>query len=109
MARAIHISDMHAGREDGRIVEELLLDIEQLSPDIVLAGGDFTQRSRSSQWKKASGWLQRITAPVLAVPGNHDIPLFDVGRRVADPFGRYRSHIALDLEPEPRSPTHSSP
>ena len=100
MSRAIHISDMHAGREDDRIVEELILDIEQMSPDLVLAGGDFTQRSRRSQWKKAAGWLSRISAPVLAVPGNHDIPLFDIGRRVADPFGRYRSHIALDLEPE---------
>lgn len=44
--------------------------------------------------------MDRISAPVLAVPGNHDIPLFDFGRRVVDPFGRYREHIASDLEPE---------
>ena len=100
MPRAIHISDVHAGRQDDRIVEELLLDIARLQPDVVFAGGDFTQRSRRSQWASAVKWLDRIEAPVLAVPGNHDIPLFDFGRRMLDPFGRYRSHIAEDLEPE---------
>lgn len=100
MARAIHISDVHAGRQDDRIVEELLLDIAQLEPELVLAGGDFTQRSRGSQWKTAAAWLERIQAPLLAVPGNHDIPLFDFGRRLLDPFGRYRSNISTDLEPE---------
>ncbi len=100
MARAIHISDVHAGRQDDRIVEELLLDISHHQPDLVFAGGDFTQRSRRSQWASAAKWLDRIEAPVLAVPGNHDIPLFDFGRRVLDPFGRYRTHVGNDLEPQ---------
>lgn len=100
MARAIHISDMHSGRQDDRIADELLLDIALLEPDVVLIGGDFTQRSRRAQWNRARGWLERIEAPVLATPGNHDIPLFDLPRRISSPFGRYRDAVAEDLEPE---------
>ena len=99
MLKAIHITDLHAGRHDVAAADELLLDIEAAGADIVLIGGDFTQRSRRSEWELAAGWLERISAPWLATPGNHDIPLFDVGRRIASPFGRYAEAVSTDLEP----------
>jgi len=100
MARAIHISDVHAGRQDDRIVEEMLLDIARLEPDVVLAGGDFTQRSRRAEWSRAAGWMDSLDSPVFATPGNHDLPLFDFPRRIVSPFGRYSEWIGNDLEPE---------
>ena len=97
MARAIHISDVHAGRQDDRIVEEMLLDIARLEPDVVLAGGDFTQRSRRAEWSRAAGWMDSLDSPVFATPGNHDLPLFDFPRRIVSPFGRYSEWIGNDL------------
>ncbi|MCX6394403.1 MAG: metallophosphoesterase [Solirubrobacterales bacterium] len=99
MLKAVHITDLHAGRHDVAAADELLLDIEAAGADIVLIGGDFTQRSRRSEWELAASWLERISAPWLATPGNHDIPLFDVGRRIASPFGRYAEAVSADLEP----------
>ncbi|MEI7888765.1 MAG: metallophosphoesterase [Actinomycetes bacterium] len=99
MLKAIHITDLHSGRHDRLAAEELLLDIAAADADIVLIGGDFTQRSRRSEWQLAAGWLDRIETPWIATPGNHDIPLFDVGRRIVSPFGRYSEAISADLEP----------
>ena len=100
MPRAIHISDVHAGREDRRIVQELLLDIAAMEPDVVVVGGDFTQRARTSQWRTAAGWLERIDAPWIATPGNHDMPLYAFPKRIRAPFASYREWISGDLEPE---------
>ena len=36
---------------------------------------------------------------VLAVPGNHDVPLYDVLRRFLAPLKRYKRHISEDLCP----------
>ena len=99
MLKAIHITDLHAGRHDLAAADELLLDIASAEADIVLIGGDFTQRSRRSEWERAAGWLEQIPVPWLATPGNHDIPLFDLGRRIISPFGRYAETVSADLEP----------
>ena len=99
MARIAHLTDMHAGREDGVAVAALLESIAEAAPDLVVVGGDLTQRSRRSQWRTARAWLDALPCDWIATPGNHDIPMFDVGRRIADPFGRFREFISPELEP----------
>ena len=99
MPRIAHLTDMHAGREDEAAVEALLKSIADAEPDLVVVGGDFTQRSRRSQWRTARAWLDAMPCEWIATPGNHDIPMFDVGRRIADPFGRFREFISPELEP----------
>ncbi len=47
--------------------------------------------------------MDRLGAPVLAVPGNHDIPLFDLWARLRRPYGPYSAAIGTDLEPVHRS------
>ena len=95
----LHLSDLHFGRVNNSLVEPLLAVAERLAPDLVVISGDFTQRARRSQYRAARAFLERLPAPRLVVPGNHDIPLWDVVRRFVRPLARYRHYIADDLEP----------
>ena len=94
-----HISDPHFGREDACIASALQAELAALQPDLVVVSGDLTQRAREDQFRAARAWLAGLTAPYLVVPGNHDIPLYDVVRRFLQPRERYREHITSDLSP----------
>jgi 3',5'-cyclic AMP phosphodiesterase CpdA len=94
-----HISDLHFGTEDPPVVEGLLADLAALSPALVVVSGDLTQRAKVPEFMAAREFLERIPYPRLVVPGNHDVPLYDVMRRFALPFRRYRSWICRDLQP----------
>jgi 3',5'-cyclic AMP phosphodiesterase CpdA len=95
----VHLSDLHFGRLDPRVVPPIIAAIHELRPDLVAISGDFTQRARISQFSEARRFLDALPRPQLVVPGNHDIPLYDVGRRFLSPLGRYRRFIADDVEP----------
>jgi len=66
--------------------------------------GDITQRARPAQFRAARAFTDRLGAPVLAVPGNHDIPLFDLWTRLRRPYARHVAEFGDDLEPEHASP-----
>jgi 3',5'-cyclic AMP phosphodiesterase CpdA len=73
--RILHVSDLHFGAGDDSILEQgLAALIERVSPELVIASGDLTNRGRRDQHELAAGFLHRLGPPVLAVPGNHDIP-----------------------------------
>jgi 3',5'-cyclic AMP phosphodiesterase CpdA len=73
--RILHVSDLHFGAADDPILERGLASlIDRVSPELVIASGDLTNRGRRSQHERAAGFLRRLGPPVLAVPGNHDIP-----------------------------------
>jgi 3',5'-cyclic AMP phosphodiesterase CpdA len=99
MCLIAHISDLHFGRERDEVVVGLLADLRALDPDIVVVSGDLTQRARRRQFEAARAFLDGLPGHVVVVPGNHDIPLFDLARRLLDPLGRYRRHISDDLCP----------
>ncbi|MES2696076.1 MAG: metallophosphoesterase [Verrucomicrobiota bacterium] len=99
MKTIAHISDLHFGKETPAVAEGLVADLAALKPTLVVASGDFTQRARSSQFRAARDYLARLPKPQLVVPGNHDVPLFDVVRRFATPLRRYRRFISADLDP----------
>jgi 3',5'-cyclic AMP phosphodiesterase CpdA len=94
-----HLSDLHFGRVDEALAEALLADLTALAPSLVVVSGDLTQRARRAQFRDARRFLERLPAPYLVVPGNHDIPLFDVVRRAFKPLDRYRDMITGDLAP----------
>jgi 3',5'-cyclic AMP phosphodiesterase CpdA len=95
----LHVSDLHFGRVDDALVEPLVATAHALAPDLVVISGDFTQRARRSEYRAARAFLGRMPGPQLVVPGNHDIPLWDVIRRFASPLGRYCHYISPQLMP----------
>lgn len=104
MTRILHLSDPHFGTELEPVVDALLRLSADLQPDLVLLGGDITQRARRSQFAAARRFVQTLQRPVLAVPGNHDIPLFNVLARLIDPYGGYRRAMGPVLEPVHETP-----
>ncbi|HEY3044243.1 MAG TPA: metallophosphoesterase family protein [Vicinamibacterales bacterium] len=99
MRTIVHLSDLHFGRLDSRVVAPLVSAIREIAPDLVAVSGDFTQRARAGQFAEARDFLQALPCPRLVVPGNHDVPLYDVARRFLRPLAGYRRFIAEDLEP----------
>ncbi|MVW73001.1 metallophosphoesterase [Bordetella sp. 15P40C-2] len=99
MTRILQISDPHFGTEVEPVVQALLHLSHDLQPDLVLLSGDLTQRARRSQFAAVRSFVQALERPVLAVPGNHDIPLFNVVARLLNPYGGYRRAMGATLEP----------
>lgn len=99
MTRLLHLSDLHFGTEDPGVVQALLQLEQQLRPDHCLLSGDITQRARRGQFAAARAFVRRLGAPVMAVPGNHDLPLFNLAARLFNPYGNYRQAFGQDLEP----------
>jgi 3',5'-cyclic AMP phosphodiesterase CpdA len=99
MTTIAHISDLHFGAVVPDLAEGIILDLEAEQPDLVVVSGDLTQRARKSQFVAARSFLDRLSFPKLVVPGNHDIPLFDVFRRFLKPLARFREYINDDVNP----------
>jgi 3',5'-cyclic AMP phosphodiesterase CpdA len=73
--RAVHVSDLHAGRHEALgLPEALAALVEEVAPELVIATGDLSHRGRADQFAHAKELLDGLGTPVLAVPGNHDIP-----------------------------------
>jgi 3',5'-cyclic AMP phosphodiesterase CpdA len=102
VTRIVHLSDLHFGAHDDQLVEAVDAQVDQLKPDLVVISGDFTQRARTEQFKEACQFLEALRErghEVLGVPGNHDVPLYDVLRRFLSPLARYRRFIDANLSP----------
>lgn len=102
MTRLIHLSDLHFGAHDPVLVAAVEERVDAEQPDLVVISGDFTQRARTEQFEQACAFLERLRDAghdVLAVPGNHDVPLYDVLRRFLSPLTRYRKYIDDSLCP----------
>jgi 3',5'-cyclic AMP phosphodiesterase CpdA len=102
VTRLVHLSDLHFGAHDEQLVEALEQQVDQLKPDLVVISGDFTQRARTEQFREACEFLEGLRErghEVIGVPGNHDVPLYDVLRRFLSPLARYRRFIDETLCP----------
>jgi len=95
----LHVSDPHFGTEVPEVVEALARLAGQLRPDLMVLSGDITQRARAAQFQAARAFMDRLGAPLLAVPGNHDIALFDLWTRLTRPYAHHRAAFGDDLEP----------
>lgn len=99
MRTIAHISDIHFGATDPAVVEAVPAELHAQSPSIVVMSGDFTQRARASQYRQARAFMSRLPTPQLVVPGNHDIPLYDVFHRFFAPLQNYRRFVTDNLRP----------
>lgn len=97
--KILHISDLHFGHHDPELAAGFADDINAQNPDLVVASGDFTQIGTKEEFEQAREFLDKLTAPVFAVPGNHDVPAVNIVRRFINPYGLYKRFISKDLEP----------
>ena len=100
MSVVLHVSDPHFGTEQAPVVAALLALAEAEAPDLVVLSGDVTQRARSHQFDAARAFVERL-APrvVLTIPGNHDIPLYNVAARALAPYAGFHRAFGPELEP----------
>lgn len=98
MRRILHLSDLHFGRIQPGTCEALEQAIARLQPGITVVSGDLTQRARAAQFRPAAQLLARLPQPLLCVPGNHDVPLYDVFTRLLRPVARYRRWISSQVD-----------
>ena len=100
MRTIVHLSDLHFGRVDQQLLAPLLQLAVKLKPDVLVVSGDLTQRARTEEFKAARAWLDTLPGPQIMVPGNHDIPLYNVASRFLTPLRKYTRYVTLDLAPE---------
>lgn len=99
MSVVLQVSDPHFGTEQAPVVEALVALARQQQPALVVLSGDITQRARRQQFRAARAFADRLGAPLLAIPGNHDIPLFALHERLLRPYASYAAAFGADLEP----------
>ena len=99
MRKIVHISDIHFDKVDYGIVERLKEKIFAIAPDLLIVSGDLTQRARSAQFAEAKAFLDSLPQPQIVVPGNHDVPMYNVLARFATPLDKYKKYITDDLSP----------
>lgn len=98
--RLLHYSDPHFGAYDPRIAKEAIAMAKKLEPDLTVVSGDFSMRGRRYEFVLAQEWLESLPKPVLAFPGNHDVPgLNHIFDRFFSPFRRFRKFISEVEEP----------
>jgi len=99
MSVLLQISDPHFGTEQPLVAEALVTLAKQQRPDLLVLSGDITQRARPAQFAAARAFMDRLESPMLAVPGNHDIPLVNVWARLRCPYAAHVAAFGDDLEP----------
>jgi 3',5'-cyclic AMP phosphodiesterase CpdA len=99
MRTVIHLSDLHFGRIDSRILVPLVTFIREIKPEVVAISGDLTQRARTAEFVAAKQFLAGIPFPQVVVPGNHDVPLHNLFARFFRRLDRYQRYITPELQP----------
>ncbi len=101
MTVLLQVSDPHFGTERAPVVDALEALVHGQRPDVLLLSGDITQRATHAQFAAARAFVDRLRVPVLlAIPGNHDIPLFNIAARLLWPYAHYARAFGNELEPQ---------
>ncbi len=104
MKRILHLADLHFGRAHPHAVESIYQFLSDQGKEIDLAviTGDWTQRARVEEFEAAREFVEKFGKKVVSLPGNHDVPLYNLWQRWLTPLERYRQH----LEPVTQSAHH---
>ncbi len=96
-----HLSDLHFGRiAHDEIIGILVEEVNGAHVDLVTVSGDLTQRARYREFEAAAAMLDRFEAPLVVVPGNHDVyAWWHPVARVLHPLRRYQRFITDDFTP----------
>jgi len=100
MSLLLHVSDTHFGTEQPNVVAALLSFARERRPDLLVLSGDLTQRAKPAEFAAARAFCTDLgIARMLVLPGNHDLPLFDVVARAMRPYANYMAAFGPRLEP----------
>ncbi len=98
--KIIQISDPHFGTVRAPVAEALLRLVEDQAPDLAILSGDITQRARTREFDQARAFVDRLHVPAwLVIPGNHDVPLYNLPARLFAPYAGFQRVFGDDLEP----------
>ena len=96
--RIAHISDPHFGTTEPKKITALLEALKSLNPSLIALSGDITQRARRQQFRDAKTFCESLRPiPLVVVPGNHDLPLFNLAARFFWPYFGYRRILGFPL------------
>ena len=95
----VHLSDIHFGTVDPVVLTPLIESVRGIAPHVVVVSGDLTQRARTSEFVEARAFLDRLPRPQIVVPGNHDVPLYNLYGRFVERLDRYHRYITPEIEP----------
>ena len=93
MTRLIHLTDLHFGAEREELVAPLRAAVLSCDPDFIIVSGDLSHRARIGQFRRAMQFIDSLQRPYLVVPGNHDIPLYNLPLRWISPFFSWRMTV----------------
>lgn len=93
MKTLVHLSDLHFGRTESRLVLAIAAEVRAVDSDLLVVSGDLTQRARKDEFLQARAFLDSLPGPRIVVPGNHDVPLWNVLARAWTPLSRYKRYI----------------
>ncbi len=99
MRKIVHLSDIHFGTADHAVADIVVEKINEIGPDVLVVSGDLTQRAKSKEFRQARAFLDRLPGPQIVIPGNHDVPLYNVFNRFFRPLDKFKRHITNDLTP----------
>ena len=99
MTTIAHISDLHFGREQAEIADQLASSLAQIDPDCIIVSGDITQRARRKEFISAGTFLGSLRWPKLIISGNHDVPAFNLVDRFMNPWRKWHHYTDYELEP----------
>jgi 3',5'-cyclic AMP phosphodiesterase CpdA len=95
----VHLSDLHFGRVDHALLAPLAARVRAVQPHLVVVSGDLTQRAKSAEFRDARRFLDGLPGVHLVVPGNHDVPLYNLFQRFLQPLAKYRRYVSPEVEP----------
>ena len=76
------------------VAESLTECLAGMEIDVIVISGDLTQRARTREFEAARIYLSKLSdLPIVVVPGNHDIPLYNVWKRFARPQAGYQEFM----------------
>lgn len=101
MTRLLQLSDPHFGTVRPAVADALRALVQAQRPALLLLTGDITQRATAAQFAAARAYVDALGVPAcIAIPGNHDLPLFDLASRLLWPYARYARAFGAELEPQ---------
>lgn len=91
----IHLSDLHFGRIHPDTLDHLeeFLRLRRREIKIAIITGDLTQRAKTKEFEAAIEFMTSLNAPLFVVPGNHDVPLYNLFLRFFSPYKKFLSYV----------------